>query len=721
MQPAEGVVRAVILIRNRLVLGRALMIFLLAAGLLTVFWANRPGLMPVPAGVGISSEGRLDLSGWSFERQGRTELNGEWAFYEHMLLAPEDLKAGQPVTYIKVPAAWNRYEAEAGTTGFHSGTGYGTYRLQVLLPQANHLYALRIPTISTAYRLWINGEEAARAGEPGATAEASVPKNEMKTVPFSLDTRQLDLVLQVSNFHHSMGGVRHPIELGDFGQMQLRDEFSLGFDLLLFGSLTIMGLYHLGLFTIRRQDSSALYFGLYCLLTAFRTLFIGDIAVVKLFPGFPWELEMKLEYLSAYGVLCLYMLFIGKLYHQACHHVILRWFSILCGAYTLLTLCTPALIYTRYLLGFHLIAVAGMLYMLYVLYTACRQKQEGSLILLSASFLYALLLFNDILYTNGWAQTTGRASGIGLLVFIVCQSLVLSTKLSRAFANVENLSAALAELNGGLQAKIKAGTADLKWAHDTLLKKNKELSRLERSRSRLLSNISHDLGTPLTTIQCYLEAILDGMIENDDKRRQYIRLIHDKVLGMGRLIDDLFHLSQLEARQVEFKSRRMAADKLIHQLHARYELDASNAGLTYELRLSANGPKGTPYPEVCVDLERMHQAFSNLIYNAIKFTPPGGSIIVEMTDSGAETMLCRVSDTGAGIHADDLPNIFDRFYTSSSPRNVSAGGKGLGLSISKEIIESHGGRIWVERSELQAGTVFCFTLPWQQDKRLDPK
>jgi signal transduction histidine kinase len=152
---------------------------------------------------------------------------------------------------------------------------------------------------------------------------------------------------------------------------------------------------------------------------------------------------------------------------------------------------------------------------------------------------------------------------------------------------------------------------------------------------------------------------------------------------------------------------------LIQSLFFRYELDVSNAGISYELIVNGKAAEKECFSKVQVDVERLHQVFSNLIHNSIKFTQKGGRITVELVDDGDMEMLCRITDTGAGITENDLPFIFDRFYTSNRSRNSVSGGRGLGLSISKEIIESHGGKIWVESSILHAGTVLCFSIPIQ--------
>ncbi|MFB6363208.1 sensor histidine kinase [Paenibacillus elgii] len=654
--------------------------------------------------------GELDLREWDWDRKGHLPLNGEWEFYWNEFRYPNDLAAerfGAP-GYASLPGSWN------GTTKdgkMLTGEGYATYRLKILLTDHERVLALRLPPIYTSYKLWVNGKEIASAGTASKSEPESKPHFSTQLAVAHPHTNELALVLQVSNYSHEKGGIRQPIEFGLFESVARAKQLSVGFDTLLIGCLLIMGLYHLGLFVVRTKELAMLYFGLFCLVFCLRMALVGEMVVTQVFPRFDWTLALILEYVTADVSMPLFVLFFASMYPRESSRKITTYFCAVTLAYAVAIPLLPTMLITKWLIVLQLIVGAGVCYILWIIVLAFLRKREGGGLLLLASLTFAATLVNDMLYAYELIQTTGKMSAFGLLIFIFSQSVLLSVKLSRGYGSEEKLSAALTQLNCGLHDKIKERTADLEQANLELQQKNDELSRMEKSRSRLLSNISHDLGTPLTTIQCYLEAVLDGIVDTEEQKERYLRLIHSKVISMDRLIEDLFQLSQLEARQVTFKKQLMRTDRLIELLFSRYELDTRNAGIHYSLTLQTGGDDQTrEFSAVDVDLERLHQVFSNLIFNAIKFTPEGGSIQVEMVDDG-EQLLCRVSDTGGGINEQDLPYVFDRFYTSSRSRNSAAGGKGLGLSISREIIEYHEGRIWVERTEPGRGTMFCFTIP----------
>ncbi|GAB7055942.1 MULTISPECIES: ATP-binding protein [unclassified Paenibacillus] len=663
-----------------------------------------------------AEKGVLDLRTRDWKPNETVSLNGEWEFYWNRLVPSDEFAENAnplPMQYFSIPGAWNKT-----VTGGQSrpGDGFATYRLKVLLPeQADEMLMLWIPAMNTSYRLWVNGQEVAEAGHVGTSKWSSVPQYITQTAAAHTQDSQLDLVLQVSNFDHQKGGVLKPIKLGSIDMIMRSKELCTGFDTLLIGSLLIMGLYHLGVFAARTKEQSVLYFGLFCLLFSLRVTLLGESVLTRMFPDFNWTLLLKMEYLTAALGIPLFALFFSKLY--PCESSRKIDFA-LCApmlAYSLFVVISPTTVFTPTLIVLQLFVAASIVYFMSIITLALLHKREGSGIVLVACSIFALTIVNDMLYAHELVHTTDQMSGYGLLIFVFSQSILLSTKLSRAYINEERLSAALTELNTGLHDKIKSHTLALEQANEALKRKNDELSRLENSRSHLLSNISHDLGTPLTTIQCYLEAIMDGMVDTEDQKTRYLQIIHSKVVGMDRLIEDLFHLSQLEARQVAFKMQPMQTRSLIELLYTRYELDVRNAGLRYTLNMKGTAAERGMFSTVEVDLERLHQVFGNLIHNSVKFTPEGGSIDVELVDDG-QGMLCRISDSGIGIHLEDLPYIFDRFYTNNKSRNAKTSGKGLGLSIAKEIVEYHGGRIWVEGSDHQKGTVICFSIPLAQVK-----
>ncbi|ABO50367.1 histidine kinase [Desulforamulus reducens MI-1] len=244
--------------------------------------------------------------------------------------------------------------------------------------------------------------------------------------------------------------------------------------------------------------------------------------------------------------------------------------------------------------------------------------------------------------------------------------------------------------------------------HESHLNKvNENLRQLEESRRQLVSDISHELGTPMTSIQGYLKAMLDNVIEPD---RQYLNLIYDKTLLVNQLVEDLFELSKLEANQVSFNFKEVTIQDLMANITRKFALDFKNSGINFMIDPIENL---TPDNHIImnVDPARIDQVMVNLINNAVKYTPTGGTIRIQCQIQNAEKdgeVIIKVIDSGSGIDEKSLPFVFDRFFKGTQSQKV--GGTGLGLAIAKQIIIKHGGYIGVD-SMVNKGSTFYFSLP----------
>jgi two-component system phosphate regulon sensor histidine kinase PhoR len=228
-----------------------------------------------------------------------------------------------------------------------------------------------------------------------------------------------------------------------------------------------------------------------------------------------------------------------------------------------------------------------------------------------------------------------------------------------------------------------------------------ELRRAERLRRELTANISHELRTPLTSIKGFTETLLEGAIADESASRRFLAIIDSEAARLMKLVDDLMDLSRLESRAVSMEPAPVRLDALVTGALSGMRPQADRR------RITLRGT--TDLAIVLVDRDRILQVLTNLLDNAIKFTPEGGTVDVSVTSTPAGAVV-SVTDTGRGIPADDLPRIFNRFYRVDRSRSRGAGGTGLGLAIAKHIVEAHGGRISVA-SRVNTGSTFAFTLP----------
>ncbi|REE88580.1 phospho-acceptor domain-containing protein [Paenibacillus taihuensis] len=662
-----------------------------------------------------AKQGVMDLRNWQFEKNGQIELSGKWSFYASKLLQPGDPALEQQAATALVPRSWNSYR---NVPGIDEGQGYATYKLTALIKPTDHVLAMRLPNIFSSYKLWVNGKELLELGHVGTSRDSSRAEQFPKIVSFSTDSDKLEIVIQVSNFQHRKGGIWVPIQLGDSDSIVDAQMKTTAKEMIILGSLIIIGVYHIGLYAFRRQEQFTMHFGLLCLFVAARASVTGENFLLRLFP-LSWEAGLKIEYISfalsaVTGFLYVYRLFPLDASRRVIHFVTGIGLS-LC----VFVLATPAIIFSKQLALFQLFVVGVAVYSLAVLITARLHRRIGSAFVLTGLAVFVVTVLNDMLFFNEWL-VYAQLVPLGLFFFMLMQSFIISRRFSNAMFQVEHVSVELRELNAHLEERIIERTVALSEANETLAHTNRELQRSETSRRHLMTNISHDLRTPITLLQGYLEAFQDGVVQTEEQQQRYIRMMLGKVGGLNRLIRDLFELTKLEAGQTRFDFAKVPLGQWIQQLHDMYEIDVISSGLRFSCDFhSVNSTEEGHAHEkeqqnrilLSLDLARIDQVMANVVYNAIKHTPRGGEITLSFFfEEHTSRVIVTVSDTGSGIEEEHLPYIFDRFYKKDVSRNSADGGSGLGLAIAKEIVEAHEGAIGAV-STVDKGTMIWFMLP----------
>lgn len=263
----------------------------------------------------------------------------------------------------------------------------------------------------------------------------------------------------------------------------------------------------------------------------------------------------------------------------------------------------------------------------------------------------------------------------------------------------------LQQFNKRLEDKVDQRTVDLQKKNEELAIINEKLQQTEEARRTLIANISHDLRTPFTSVQGFIEALQDGVASSEQQKIRYLNIIYNRIIEINKLLDDLFLLSQLQARQ-EINLIPVSGYDLIANLIECVALEVEQAGFVLERLIAPD------LPIVKVDPDRLRRVFNNIIQNAIEHSQQGGKIIIAAYATEEGDLEVKIADTGTGIPAEDLPHIFERFYKIGKKEHRTGKGAGLGLAIAKEIVAAHNGVISVE-SELEVGTVFTIKLEKQ--------
>jgi len=303
-------------------------------------------------------------------------------------------------------------------------------------------------------------------------------------------------------------------------------------------------------------------------------------------------------------------------------------------------------------------------------------------------------------------QATFKAIGFFFVrggLIAVAIALVLTFVLSRRIlAPVRSLTSAARQLGRGdfSQRVDVRDRSELGELASTFNSMADDLERAEQLQQNMVADVAHELRTPLSNIKGYLEAVRDRVVEPD---ADTIRSLDEEATLLSRLVDDLQELSLAEAGELRLVCRAEDIGDLVRQTVGAVQAKANAKGVS----MSAELPGGLP--AVNIDRHRIGQVLRNLLDNAVTHTPAGGAITVtaERQHPGVEV---SVADTGEGIPADDLPNIFERLYRVDKSRARATGGSGLGLTIARRLVEAHGGTIAAE-SEPGKGSRFLFTLP----------
>jgi signal transduction histidine kinase len=425
------------------------------------------GRMPSSTKTPQADNGVLDLTGWDLVRDGPVDLAGEWEFYWEQLLQPDDFAEANPpqTDFIQVPAPWNGHVVNNAPL---SGDGYATYRLRVLLNDADTALAFRVPEFETAYVLYAGGSEISSNGVVGKTPETMQPQWLPKVADVTTESDQLEIILQISNFHHRKGGAGQIIQFGTKDQIHRISESRLSLDLFLFGGLFIMGLYHTALFALRRKDRSPLYFGTCCFLMSLRVLVTGEYYLASLFPGIDWELMVRLNYLSFGLTPPVFGMFVRVLFPQVPKPA-LRIVQLLGVAFAGTILLTPARVFTHALLPYQVTTLIGFVYFLYIILLAAVRRQENATVFLLCFVVLFLAATNDILHNNQIIQT-GYFGPFGMFVFVLAQATLLARRSSKAFSDVETLSQEL-------EQRVAARTEQLSISNERLAQVNLHLQQ----------------------------------------------------------------------------------------------------------------------------------------------------------------------------------------------------------------------------------------------------
>lgn len=625
-------------------------------------------------------DGILDLSAWDFSA-GEAKLGGEWQFYWSRMLSPGDFAADpppEPTGVISLPGVWNRYRVDGECLG---PFGVATYRLRVILPKTEENLSVRMKKLYSAYRLWVDGTLVGERGTVGESRAASLfdLKDDVYRLP--VNGGSAEFILQVSNYRLQQGGVPNRICLGYREPLQGQVNAILAFDFFLAGGFLLLGFFFLGWYLVERQirgraDANSLRFFAVCLLWGGQRFLHGltSDTVFQLLP-MSYATYIRLDFLIFYLMPPAMTLLFSGLYPAESLPKLNRVWLGAAGIYALGTLFLPPAVYSRGLFAYEIMTALQMLYIFWIIVRAVRAGREGAVLMLVGATVWCLAAVNDMLFVAGYIDNP-FLNQYGALFLALGQAFTLTLRSTRARQQVERMG-------------------------DELEDKNRALERADRLKDEFLTNSSHELRTPLNGIIGLAESLRESSNATEAQLRD-LELIAASGRRLSNLVNDILDFSKLKNRELSLNPVPVDLRAAAGAVMVFCRPLAGTKALSFYNDIPAD------LPRAAADEDRLQQILYNLVGNAIKFTEAGEIRIQARPDSGR--IRVSVKDTGIGIPEAFRERIFGAFEQGDGSASRHFGGTGLGLGITRKLVELHGGDLAFDSIPGQ-GTVFHFSLP----------
>ncbi|MCA1294304.1 response regulator [Paenibacillus sp. alder61] len=614
-----------------------------------------------------AQQGTQDLRKWNFTDNQVITLNGEWEFYPGVFVEPEAFvkpegRLGRQ--FIQVPSNW------VNQSELYRKHKFATYHLRVLLKDHDLLYGMRVYSIDTASKLFVNGKLMKQAGNPGGNASVSKPINIPYTVLFKSDKPYLDIVIHVSNHEYSgKGGINQSIKFGTAAAITHEEFFTKTMQIIVTIVMLLHGLCALILLIMGYRGKGLVYFAVMNVFAVLSVLSEDDrMLIAWLQLDVVWSVKLRLVIymsLALFITLCTRSLLEERKLEKP-----VRALTALGIVSILVTLCLPV----EYITYFRLLLLAinaGMsLLVIMTIVNVIRSGEKTAFsFLLAATALSMNILIGGVIKARVWLDMPYYPVDL-IIAFL-------------SFASFWFIRFT--------QTSIRAG------------KLAEQLLRADKQKDDFLANTSHELRNPLHGMINMAQTVLDE--EGNTLRPQHrdkLKLLVTVGQRMSLLLNDLLDATRLRNRDVRLQKHRVNLEGVVAGVFdmVRYMTDGKPVVLEQRFQ--------TPFPHVVADENRLVQILFNLVHNAIKYTREG-KVTVE-AEIKEETVCIHVKDTGMGMDRDTLERIFEPYEQGDSGITATGGGIGLGLSICRQLVELHGGTLTAQSVPGQ-GSVFTFTLP----------
>jgi signal transduction histidine kinase len=656
--------------------------------------------------------GVLDLTGASINEKFRISLNGEWEFYWKKLYRPyhfTDGKAPKPDGYIRVPSYWT--DADLPEIAME-GEGYATYRLRIVLPQGiNPPLGLLVKVFDSSYDLYIDGNFMGSNGVPGISEESTVPAYDPTIYRFTTHSDTLEVLFNVSNYHHRRGGFWLPVEFGSFSQIQSVASINYGRSISTVSILTAFTLFFFFFFILYREDRASLFFAITLLGMSLRPLFTNQYLIYTLADP-SWEWTVRFEYMSLYIMLTGAFLFLNGIYKSHYHRFFANISTVIFIALAAATVILPVKIFSWFTFPAYMFVVMFAINSLSGSITRFIKNRQlldaiyfgGFLLIVSAAIHDIILAMVSVSGHRGYILSEA------IIIFVFIQTGLLIYQWVNSFREKERLKNNLEQLNRDLESMIHSRTRELTRAKNKAVEyskkieeQNKNLTDTIQLKNKIFSVIAHDLRSPVVNIQYIL-----NLLKEEEYRDKYESLA-GSCINYSQMVINLLENMLVWGRGQEDHIRYapelhdLAGIILTNMSIYKDNADRKNIAVNFT---QIGGTRAW------VDRELIDIIIRNILSNAIKYTRRGGriSILLKEKPKPESEILIKICDNGIGIPLEKQEQLFSPGDIESTPGTENEKGTGFGLKLVGELVKVNKGKIELE-SKPGEGTCFTITLP----------
>ncbi len=641
-------------------------------------------------------------------------LQGNWEFYWGKMLGPQDFTGNEkikPDFYGRVPSYWTDYPKDSVKT---SPMGFATYRLIVLLPPGfRNSMGFDMPVFDSSYDIYVDGKYMGGNGTPGKAEAETNPGYERNIFRFNPASDSIEIIINVSNFHHRRGGFWLPMKIGTFSEVQkgyasawARDWATISF---LFG----FSLLFLFFFLIYTRDRLMGFFSLATIGLALRPLFTSNFLILN-FMQVRWEWIIRWEYLGLYLLLTGWFWFAVVLYPSKRFRVIAWIITVIFAAASILTLFLPVRIFSYMTFVIYPLLILLIGYALTRSIQGIVRKNKIDYVYFTAFALLSYASIHDVRSSLGRSTVaSGYILAYILVLFVFIQAVLLLYKWVKAYSEKEKLQKELEYLNRNLGIIVSERTQEINTRKEEIENQNikiayqnKQLSETIKLKNKIFSVIAHDLRSPVVNILYML-----NLLKEDEYKEKYDSFADASIQYAQQVINLLENMlvwGRGQEEKIKFSPEQRDLADIILTNMSIFKETADKKEISVNFTQIGNS-------KAYIDKDLMDIVIRNLLSNAMKYSDRGGRISILLKDKSltGEGIVLKICDNGIGIPSTKQKYLFTSAEIESSPGTENEKGTGFGLKLCHELVKINNGTISVESTEGE-GTCVSITLPEQK-------